>query len=219
MNFGENCTDYPELEAEAKLVAEELAINYFWNDIAFREATKEDEERIQTTLESEEGTHGNGDWAVKLGINLFYSANLGRSPLYSKQMPYNSIIYKAFGRSSLTNSPTKPKFCGKGSGRQKKIVVVGKWCGKVWMSNQVHPLLVERDAEEGEEDNTSFCGWAKLEVKRERLSERARPAETNFEIKKIGKKRKNTSQKEGGAIKKSKSTKVEDSIKTSYNAP
>ena len=195
MNFGENCTDYPELEAEAKLVAEELAIDYFWNDIAFREATKEDEERIQTTLESEEGTHGNGDWAVKLGINLFYSANLGRSPLYSKQMPYNSIIYKAFGRSSLTNSPTKPKFHGKGSGRQKKIVVAGKWCGKVWMSNQVHPLLVERDAEEGEEDNTSFRGWAKPEVKRERLSESACPAETNFEISKIGKKRKNTCEK------------------------
>ncbi|XP_057459549.1 lysine-specific demethylase REF6-like [Actinidia eriantha] len=211
--------DYPELEAEAKLVAEELAIDYFWNDIAFREATKEDEESIQTALESEEGTHGNGDWAVKLGINLFYSANLGRSPLYSKQMPYNSIIYKAFGRNSLTNSPTKPKFHGKGSGRQKKIVVAGKWCGKVWMSNQVHPLLVERDAEEGEEDNTSFRGWAKPEVKHERLSESARPAETNFEIRKIGKKRKNTCQKEGGPIKKSKCTKVEDSVKPSDASP
>ncbi|GFS39848.1 relative of early flowering 6 [Actinidia rufa] len=160
MNFGENCTDYPEVEAEAKLVAEELAINYFWNDIAFGKATKEDEERIQTALESEEeGTHGNGDWAVKLGIDLFYSADLGRSPLY------------------------------------------------------------KRDTEEGEEDNTRFHGWAKPEVKRERLSKRAHPAETNFEIKKIGKKRKNTTQKEGGAIKKSKSAKVEDSVKASDDLP
>lgn len=33
---------------------------------------------------------------------------------------------------------------------RKKIVVAGKWCGKVWMSNQAHPLLTERDPEEDE---------------------------------------------------------------------
>ncbi|KAI8020607.1 Lysine-specific demethylase REF6 [Camellia lanceoleosa] len=203
--------DYPELEAEAKLVAEELGIDYFWNDIAIRDANKEDEERIQLALESEEAMHGNGDWAVKLGINLFYSVNLSRSPLYSKQIPYNSIIYKAFGRL------TKPKVHGKGFGKQKKIVVAGKWCGKVWMSNQVHPLLAEKDTEEEEEEERSFHARAKPDVKRERLSESTHTAETTSVTRKTGKKRKNKT--EGAAIKKAKFPKIEDSGVASDGSP
>lgn len=136
--------DYPSLDSEAKLVAKELGIDHSWADLGFREGIQEDKEWIQSALDSEEATHGNRDWAVKLGINLFYSASLSRSPLYSKQMPYNFVIYSAFGHNSPSSSPTKPK----PSGRQKKIVVAGKWCGKVWMSNQAHPLLVGRDLEE-----------------------------------------------------------------------
>ncbi|XP_024973379.1 lysine-specific demethylase REF6-like isoform X4 [Cynara cardunculus var. scolymus] len=136
--------DYSSLDSEAKLVAKELGIDDGWTDIGFREGIQEDKEWIQSALDSEEATHGNRDWAVKLGINLFYSASLSRSPLYSKQMPYNFVIYNAFGHNSPSSSPTKPK----PSSRQKKIVVAGKWCGKVWMSNQAHPLLVARDPEE-----------------------------------------------------------------------
>ncbi|XP_052183265.1 lysine-specific demethylase REF6 [Diospyros lotus] len=197
--------DYPELEAEAKSVAEELGIDYIWNYIAFREANKEDEARIQLALAGEEDPDENGDWAVKLGINLYYSANLSRSPLYSKQMPYNSIIYKAFGRSSLTNSPTKSTLHGKGSGKQKKNVVAGKWCGKVWMSNQVHPLLAARETEEEVE---SFYTRAKPEVKLERASESTRPAITSSATKKTGKKRKNT--KEDETTTKAKIPKIKD---------
>ncbi|KAJ4960281.1 hypothetical protein NE237_020191 [Protea cynaroides] len=140
--------DYPKAEAEAKSLAEELRLDYQWRDIPFREATKVDQLRIQAALDDEEAIPGNGDWAVKLGINLFYSANLSRSPLYSKQMPYNSVIYKAFGRSSPDDSPVKIDVSGKRPGKQKKIVVAGKWCGKIWMSNQVHPYLAQRDNEE-----------------------------------------------------------------------
>lgn len=137
--------DYPSLDSEAKLVATELGTDDSWTDIGFRESNKEDKEWIQSALDSSEATHGNRDWAVKLGINLFYSASLSRSPLYSKQMPYNLVIYNAFGHStSISPIQSKP------SGRQKKIVVAGKWCGKVWMSNQAHPLLTERDPEEDE---------------------------------------------------------------------
>ncbi|GMP34016.1 hypothetical protein CsSME_00007074 [Camellia sinensis var. sinensis] len=206
--------DYPELETEAKLVAEELGIDYFWNDIAIRDATKEDEERIQLALESEEAVHGNGDWAVKLGINLYYSVNLSRSPLYSKQIPYNSIIYKAFGRL------TKPKVHGKGFSKQKKIVVAGKWCGKVWMSNQVHPLLAEKDTEEEEEEEEeerSLHGRAKPDVKHERLSGSTHTAETTSATRKTGKKRKN---KTGcGAIRKAKFPKIEASGIASDGSP
>lgn len=137
--------DYPSLDSEAKLVATECGTHDRWTDLGFRESNKEDKEWIQSALDSSEATHGNRDWAVKLGINLFYSASLSRSPLYSKQMPYNLVIYSAFGHFT-SSSPTKAK----PSGRQKKIVVAGKWCGKVWMSNQAHPLLTERDPEEDE---------------------------------------------------------------------
>ncbi|XP_058787753.1 lysine-specific demethylase REF6-like isoform X1 [Vicia villosa] len=143
--------DYPKIEAEAKLWAEDLGIDYSWKNIAYRHGTKEDEERIQAAVDSEEAIPGNGDWAVKLGINLFYSANLSRSPLYSKQMPYNPVIYYAFGRSSPASSPIEPKVYQRRTDRQKKVVA-GKWCGKVWMSNQVHALLAKMDSEDVEDE-------------------------------------------------------------------
>ncbi|PPS12676.1 hypothetical protein GOBAR_AA07957 [Gossypium barbadense] len=87
-----------EIEAEAKSVAEELGIDHPCNDILFGDATVDDEERIRSALDSEDAIPGNGDWAVKLGINLFYSANLSHSTLYSKQIAYNCVIYSAFGR-------------------------------------------------------------------------------------------------------------------------
>ncbi|GAB2289426.1 hypothetical protein Dimus_023735 [Dionaea muscipula] len=151
--------DYPKVEAAAKVLAEELEMDSMWNEISFREATEEDEEKIQLALESEEATPKNGDWAVKLGINLYYSATLCRSPLYSKQMPYNSVIYSAFSCGSVSNSPLKPRVQVKGTaGRQKKMVMAGKWCGKVWTSNQVHHLLLQRDPEEEEEDEGTLSG-------------------------------------------------------------
>ncbi|KAG8388050.1 hypothetical protein BUALT_Bualt02G0084900 [Buddleja alternifolia] len=143
--------DYPKLESQARKIAEDMENDCLWSEISFREATEEDEETMRLALDSENAIHGNGDWAVKLGINLFYSANLSRSPLYSKQMPYNFVIYSAFGRSS----PMKDELEGKGLGRQRKIVVAGKWCGKVWMSSQAHPLLVNKDFESDLNHETS----------------------------------------------------------------
>ncbi|PPD67253.1 hypothetical protein GOBAR_DD35869 [Gossypium barbadense] len=83
--------NYPKIEAEVKSVAEELGIDHPCNDILFGDATVDDEERIRSALDGEDAIPGSGDWAVKLGINLFYSANL-------KQMAYNCVIYSAFGR-------------------------------------------------------------------------------------------------------------------------
>ncbi|KAG5049946.1 hypothetical protein JHK85_011049 [Glycine max] len=181
--------DYPKIEAEAKMVAEDLGIDYMWKKIAYRHASTEDEERIQSALDNEEAIPGNGDWAVKLGINLFYSANLSRSPLYSKQMPYNSVIYYSFGCSSPASSPVEPKVYQRRVNRQKKVVA-GKWCGKVWMSNQVHPLLAKRDSEDVE-DEKLLLGWILPDEKLER-SEITLKSETTS--RKSGKKRKMTAE-------------------------
>ncbi|CBI14884.3 unnamed protein product, partial [Vitis vinifera] len=199
--------DYPKVEAEAKLVAEDLGIDYLWNDFVYRDATKEDGEMIQSALDSEECIPGNGDWAVKLGVNLYYSANLSRSPLYIKQMPYNSVIYNVFGRSSA-NSPTAPDVYGRGPGKQKKIVVAGKWCGKVWMSNQVHPLLAQKDPEEQEEDRNFHVWVKKPDEKPERKSESSRKAETSSAPRKSGRKRK--MMVENGSTKKANRPERED---------
>ncbi|KAJ0248444.1 Lysine-specific demethylase REF6 [Hirschfeldia incana] len=147
--------DYPRIEAEGKMVAKELGVNHEWNETEFKNVTREDEETIQAALANVEAKTGNSDWAVKLGINLSHSAILSRSPLYSKQMPYNSVIYNVFGRTSpATSSPTRPQVSsGMRSSRQRKYVA-GKWCGKVWMSHQVHPFLLEEDLE-GEETERS----------------------------------------------------------------
>ncbi|XP_043723778.1 lysine-specific demethylase REF6-like [Telopea speciosissima] len=214
--------EYPKAEAEAKSLAEELGIDYQWKDIPFREATKDDQLRIQAALDDEEAIHGNGDWAVKLGINLYYSSNLSRSPLYSKQMPYNSVIYKAFGRSSPDDSLVKPKVSGKRPGKQKKIVVAGKWCGKVWMSNQVHSYLVQRDHEE-QENLEIRCAKAtpveKLEREQDRdlgkqpdlLTRKSSPGVVTTVTRKPGGKRKKTVEK--GAIKKLKCPSIDSHIK------
>lgn len=206
--------DYPKFEAEAKLMADELGSDHLWSDITFREAAEEDKERIKSALDSEESTHGNGDWAVKLGINLYYSANLSRSPLYSKQMPYNSVIYSAFGRSSSANTPAKSKISGKGSGKQKKIVVAGKWCGKVWMSNQVHPLLAERDDEEKEQER-GFLALAKPEVLKPNVKldkpSKSHTIDLASGSSMAGRKRKGTA--ESRSALRSKSLKVEEPVK------
>ncbi|KAE8123988.1 hypothetical protein FH972_018901 [Carpinus fangiana] len=201
--------DYPKIEAEAKLLAEELGIDHPWNDITFRSATKEDEDGIRSALDSQEAIPGNGDWAVKLGINLFYSANLSRSTLYSKQMPYNFVIYNAFGRSSPASSPRKATVYGRRSGRQKKVVA-GKWCGKVWMSHQVHPFLAKGDPDDDEEDR-SFQTWTMPDVKLERKTEStAVKSEAPTVIRKYRRKRKMTV--ESGSTKKAKCIDREDAV-------
>ncbi|XP_014508868.1 lysine-specific demethylase REF6-like [Vigna radiata var. radiata] len=184
--------DYPKIEAEAKFVAEELGIGYTWKNTVYRQANREDEERIQSALDSEEAIPGNGDWAVKLGINLFYSANLSRSALYSKQIPYNSVIYKAFGQNSPASSPTEPKVYQRRTNKQKKVVA-GKWCGKVWMSNQVHPLLAKRDSEDVE-DETSLHGWPLPDEKIQRSESNHK---SNTSTRKSGKKWKKSVEKGG----------------------
>ncbi|KAK8488955.1 hypothetical protein V6N13_060925 [Hibiscus sabdariffa] len=179
--------EYPRIEAEAKLVAEEFGIDYLWNNILFGDATKDDEARIRSALDSEDAIPGNGDWAVKLGINLFYSSNLSRSMLYSKQMPYNCVIYSAFGRNSPASSPEKLNVYGRRSRKPKKVVA-GKWCGKVWMSNQVHPFLTERGPEEQEQEN-SFHAWATSDENLERKPENIRKAGTPKVAKRLNRKR------------------------------
>ncbi|KAK9119938.1 hypothetical protein Scep_018031 [Stephania cephalantha] len=169
--------EYPKVEEEAKSLAEDLEIDSHWEEIMFREATSEDVEIMCSALDNEEAIPGNLDWTVKLGINLYFSANLSRSPLYTKQMPYNSIIYKVFGCNSFSDSPSKPKVATRGTSKQKKIVVAGKWCGKVWMSNQVHPYLVHREIEEEESAVCSSARATKANIKLERDAENSQPSE------------------------------------------
>ncbi|XP_062116062.1 lysine-specific demethylase REF6 [Humulus lupulus] len=198
--------DYPKIETEAKSIAEELGINCPLNDTTFRDATKDDQEKIQSALDSEEAMPKNGDWAVKLGINLFYSANLSRSPLYSKQMPYNSVIYNAFGRGSPTSSSMKSDGFGRRS--VKKKVVAGKWCGKVWMSNQVHPFLVKRNPDEEEE--RGILAWAVPDEKPDRNHDSPHRNSNTMVTKKYVRKRKMKVENE--SIKKAKCIKGEDIV-------
>ncbi|KAJ8771264.1 hypothetical protein K2173_026441 [Erythroxylum novogranatense] len=204
--------EYPRIEADAKLVAEELGFDCLWNEIRFAAATKDDIDRIQSALDSEDAIPRNGDWAVKLGINLFYSANLGRSPLYSKQMPYNSVIYNAFGRTSPATSPTKSNINGRRPRKQKKVVA-GKWCGKVWMSNQVHPFLAKCDCEaqdQGQEQERNFHGWNIPDEKLDRKPRSTNRKETSSVIRKYARKRKVKT--ESRSIKKGKYMETEAAV-------
>ncbi|KAK9104250.1 hypothetical protein Scep_021094 [Stephania cephalantha] len=163
--------EYPKLVGQAKSFAEELGIDHAWKNISFRDATKEDHEWIQSALRDEESRPSNDDWTVQLGINMSYVVRLSHSLLYSKQMPYNSVIYKAFGCSPPAKSSAKVQTRSKRLGRRNKRVVVGKWCGKVWMSNQLHPYLSQRDTSE-EKPFTRVNSQVKVESKAERVLRR-----------------------------------------------
>ncbi|KAG2593686.1 hypothetical protein PVAP13_5NG012569 [Panicum virgatum] len=149
--------EYPKIEVEAKLLAEEVEVEYDWKDIRFKETSIEDRKKMREVVQDEETIPTNSDWAVKMGINLYYSANLAKSPLYNKQLPYNRVIYKAFGCSSPNNSPVKLKTYSRRQGRAKKIVLAGRWCGKVWMSNQVHPYLAHRIKSHEPDEINEIC--------------------------------------------------------------
>ncbi|KAK9073560.1 hypothetical protein SSX86_007884 [Deinandra increscens subsp. villosa] len=163
--------DYQEMNDAARLVGKELGISdNIWTDVGYIDATEKDKELIQWALEEEETATGTQDWAVRLGIDIFHSAKLGRSISYKKQMPYNSVIYNAFRQFSPSNDVLTPKQ----SGKQKKSIVAGRWCGKVWMSNQVHPLLALRYDDDNDNDNdkqedlTTVFVFPKMNVKHEK---------------------------------------------------
>ncbi|KAJ3681175.1 hypothetical protein LUZ60_015664 [Juncus effusus] len=133
--------EYPRIEEEAKLLAEELQMNYNWNEIKFKQANKLDKERINETLKDEESVPNVNDWAVKLGFNLYFSANLCMSPPYRKEkMPFNKVIYESFRCNNYEENENGFK---RKMTRQKKTNLVGQWCGKNWFVNQVHPFLTK----------------------------------------------------------------------------
>lgn len=140
--------EYPKMESEAKHLAEELGLDHQWKKVQYRNACELDQEKIRMAIEDEAVVPCNGDWAVKLGINLYYSVNLSQSPLFRKQMPYNEVIYKSFSQ-QLTEGQNRS--AGIAGGR-KKLTFAGNWCGKVWMSNQVHPYLVDQSPTDVDDD-------------------------------------------------------------------
>ncbi|PIA30397.1 hypothetical protein AQUCO_05600083v1 [Aquilegia coerulea] len=222
--------DYPRVETEAKVLAEELGINYIWKHIPYREATKDEAARIQSSLGDKEAVPRNGDWTVKLGINLPYNASISQSPFYRKKMPY-SIVSKVFGCSSPTNSSEKPKIFGKRPGVNNKIVVAGRWCGKVWMSDQVHPYLAQRACQK-EETSASIHSQAtseakvKIEIKPELSDESEQTSTSQWKslrtltttvTRKTDKKRKGTLKK--GATKKRKCSQPDSPIEAVEDSP
>ncbi|KAK1363231.1 hypothetical protein POM88_038792 [Heracleum sosnowskyi] len=93
--------DYPKFQDAAKRMADDLGADHTWSNIDFRTESEEERESFKSSLNSEGSIPGNADWTVKLGVNLFYSAEeLSHSQIDDKQIPNNSVLYKAFGHGS-----------------------------------------------------------------------------------------------------------------------
>lgn len=159
--------DYPKIEKRARLLAKEIGAAYSWKENPLRIAAEDDLEMIQLAIEEQDDAELGRDWTAQLGVSLRYSVKLSRSSLYSKQMPYNKVLDALFCGESFDNDSAPSAFDGSnisnlkwqfrnsrssylpmGTGdskkkvnKQKKITVAGKWCGRVWMVNQVHPYL------------------------------------------------------------------------------
>ncbi|GJM87602.1 hypothetical protein PR202_ga03572 [Eleusine coracana subsp. coracana] len=190
--------EYPRAESAAKIIAEDFGMEHAWKDITFKEATDvEIGVVIKLALQDEDTEPTSSDWAVKMGINIYYSAKQSKSPLYSKQVPFNSIIYKAFGQE---NPDSLIDDEGQQSGTTKKKVA-GWWCGKVWMSNQVHPLLALEPEEENHDkiySKAMFSSTSHAKVKE--------PSTRSTRINRSISKRLSRP-KEGGAVEKSRAKK------------
>ncbi|KAJ6688284.1 LYSINE-SPECIFIC DEMETHYLASE REF6 [Salix koriyanagi] len=106
-------------------------------------------------------------------------------------MPYNSVIYNAFGLASSVSSPPKFKVYGRRSGKPKKVVA-GKWCGKVWMSNQVHPFLAIRDHVDQDHEQEQERSFHALATPDEKLEKKPQTSNRTETTRKSGKKRKIT---------------------------
>lgn len=144
-------SNYPLIEKQARSMASEIGNNYLWKDIPLRDAAAEDLEVIHSAIDDEGGYElASTDWTVCLDMSLHHSINLSKSPLYSKQIPYNPILDALFFSSSSDNCSPNSAYGSewqydstkqRKKSKHKKITVAGKWCGRVWMVNQVHPYL------------------------------------------------------------------------------
>jgi hypothetical protein len=144
-------SNYPIIEKKARSLASEIGNNYLWKDIPLRDAAAEDLEVIHSVIDDEGGSElASTDWTVCLNMSLYHSINLSKSPLYSKQIPYNPVLDSLFFSSSLDSYSANSAHGSewqydskkqRKKSKHKKITVAGKWCGRVWMVNQVHPYL------------------------------------------------------------------------------
>lgn len=159
--------DYPKIEKRARLLAKEIGADYSWKENPLRNAAEDDLEMIRVAIEEQDDAELGRDWTAQLGVSLRYSVKLSRSSLYGKQMPYNKVLDALFCGESFDNDSAPSAFDGSNISnlkwqfrnsrssylpmrtgdsknkvsKQKKITVAGKWCGRVWMVNQVHPYL------------------------------------------------------------------------------
>lgn len=147
-------SDIAEIEQRAKCFGQELNIAHAWRCIPFRKADQEEEHLINVALNvEEEGENSSKDWVVQLGMSVrhtrdkFWSDHshglyreLVGSPV-SKETNLNceEKVGSLHVKSKLKHSG-ESHATGKVS-KHKKISVAGRWCGKVWMNNQVHPVL------------------------------------------------------------------------------
>lgn len=144
-------SNYPTIEKNARSLASEIGNNYLWKDIPLRDAAVEDLEVIHSVIDDKGDSElASTDWTVHLGMSLHHSINLSKSPLYSKQIPSNPLLDSLYFTNPFDNYssnsahgsewPYDSKKQRKRS-KHKRITVAGKWCGRVWMVNQVHPYL------------------------------------------------------------------------------
>eukprot|EP00250_Pteridium_aquilinum_P020651 c24897_g1_i1 orf=144-6872(+) len=137
-------SDIGKIEDRAQQFAEELNLSHTWRCIPFREATQEEKHLIQMALNAEEeGEDDSKDWVVQLGMSVRHCRDKiwsnHSNGLFREQRTDGSGESRAGSVHSL-NYVRENYASGKVS-KHKKISVAGRWCGKVWMNNEVHPVL------------------------------------------------------------------------------
>ncbi|KAL2635636.1 hypothetical protein R1flu_007115 [Riccia fluitans] len=160
---------FQDYEVRAKEIAQEVGIEHAWRDISFATGSEGDVELVKMAMEVEENdNHGYTDWISQLGMLVHPRFTTKESEAFDsfrrisgafRAGPFKrgpgrpsgsnmmggrlGISRKRVDESKISSSSRRSADSEgqvKGS-KKKKCVVAGRWCGKVWRVNQVHPML------------------------------------------------------------------------------
>ncbi|KAL3683746.1 hypothetical protein R1sor_001768 [Riccia sorocarpa] len=162
-------SDFQDYDVRAKEIAEELGMDYAWREVSFSKGSDDDVELVKTAVQVEENdNHGLIDWISQLGMLVHprfttkeseafdsfkrisgafragpFKRGPGRPPGSGLMAGRLGISRKRMDESKI-RSPSGTSADSEGQlkvSKKKKCVVAGRWCGKVWRVNQVHPML------------------------------------------------------------------------------
>lgn len=160
--------DFNDYEVRAKQLTEEFGVEHTWTHIPFTEGTDDEVRTVSTAVDVEDEDRRVNDWVMQMGLFFHHrfkerdseSSDDAQNPnedfragpfsIVNQGKPSrNRLMAGRLGLSRKSDIHRRPgahitvRYSRRAPkmSKKKKCTVAGKWCGKVWRVNQVHPFL------------------------------------------------------------------------------